>query len=32
LFSFDRRQAAALGQARAFVLDTRRLAYLPITA
>jgi hypothetical protein len=32
LFRFDRREAAALGQARAFVLDTRRLAYLPITS
>jgi hypothetical protein len=32
LFRFDRQEAAALGQARAFVLDTRRLAYVPINA
>jgi hypothetical protein len=32
LFEFDQREAAALGQARAFVLDARRLAYLPINA
>jgi len=32
LFRFDRREAAALGQTHAFVLDTRRLAYLPITS
>jgi hypothetical protein len=29
---FDSAEAANLGQARAFVLDLRRLAYLPITA
>jgi len=29
---FDREEAASLGQARAFVLDLRRLAYLPLTA
>jgi hypothetical protein len=32
LFRFDHREATALGQARAFVLDTRRLAYPPITS
>ena len=30
--AFDREAAAGLGQARAFVLDLRRLAYLPLTA
>jgi hypothetical protein len=30
LFRFDRQEAAALGQSRAFVLDARRLAYMPI--
>jgi hypothetical protein len=30
LFRFDRHEAAALGRARAFVLDARRLAYVPI--
>jgi hypothetical protein len=29
---FDAAEAASLGQARAFVLDLRRLAYLPLTA
>ena len=31
LFRFDCEQDAVFGQVRAFVLDTRRLAYLPIT-
>jgi len=31
VYRFDRQEAAALGQARAFVLDARRIAYLPIT-
>lgn len=31
VFRFDRQQAVALGQARAFVLDARRIAYVPIT-
>jgi hypothetical protein len=30
LFQFNSQEAAALGQARAFVLDARRLAYVPI--
>lgn len=32
VIAFDREEAAGLGQARAFVLDLRRLAYLPLTA
>ncbi len=32
IVSFDSEEAAGLGQARAFVLDLRRLAYLPLTA
>ncbi len=32
VLAFDSEQAADLGQARAFVLDLRRLAYLPLTA
>jgi hypothetical protein len=32
VFAFDQRQAATFGQARAFVLDLRRLALLPVTA
>lgn len=32
VIAFDSAQAANLGQARAFVLDLRRLAYLPLTA
>jgi len=32
VLAFDNEQAAGLGQARAFVLDLRRLAYLPLTA
>lgn len=32
VFRFDRQEAAALGQARAFMLDVRRLAYVPIAA
>ena len=31
VIAFDSVEAAALGQARAFVLDLRRLAYLPLT-
>lgn len=31
LFVIDRQEAAAFGQARAFVLDLRRLAYIPVT-
>ncbi len=31
VLSFDRSAAASLGQSRAFVLDLRRLAYLPLT-
>ncbi len=31
VIAFDSAEAAALGQARAFVLDLRRLAYLPLT-
>jgi hypothetical protein len=31
LFVFDQQTAASFGQARAFVLDLRRLAFLPIT-
>jgi len=30
--AFDSTEAAGLGQARAFLLDLRRLAYLPLTA
>ena len=29
--AFDSAEAASLGQTRAFVLDLRRLAYLPLT-
>jgi hypothetical protein len=32
VIAFDSEEAAGLGQARAFVLDLRRLAYLPLTA
>lgn len=32
VIAFDSSEAAGLGQARAFVLDLRRLAYLPLTA
>jgi hypothetical protein len=32
VIAFDSTEAAALGQARPFVLDLRRLAYLPLTA
>jgi len=32
VIAFDSDQAAGLGQARPFVLDLRRLAYLPLTA
>ncbi len=32
MIAFDSAEAAGLGQARAFVLDLRRLAYLPLTA
>ncbi len=32
VIAFDSAEAAGLGQARAFVLDLRRLAYLPFTA
>ena len=32
VLAFDSGQAAGLGQRRAFVLDLRRLAYLPLTA
>ena len=32
VIAFDSAEAASLGQARAFVLDLRRLAYLPLTA
>jgi len=32
VLAFDGAAAAGLGQARAFVLDLRRLAYLPLTA
>lgn len=32
VIAFDSTEAASLGQARAFVLDLRRLAYLPLTA
>ena len=32
VIAFDVAEAASLGQARAFVLDLRRLAYLPLTA
>lgn len=32
VIAFDKKEAAGLGQARAFVLDLRRLAYLPLTA
>jgi len=32
LFIFDRQTAAGFGQARAFVLDLRRLAFVPITS
>ena len=32
VITFDSTEAASLGQARAFVLDLRRLAYLPLTA
>lgn len=32
VLTFDSKEAAGLGQARAFVLDVRRLAYLPLTA
>jgi hypothetical protein len=32
VIAFDSAEAAGLGQARAFVLDLRRLAYLPLTA
>jgi hypothetical protein len=31
VIAFDTTEAAGLGQARAFVLDLRRLAYLPLT-
>ncbi len=31
VIAFDSAEAAALGQARTFVLDLRRLAYLPLT-
>ena len=31
VIAFDSEEAAGLGQARAFVLDLRRLAYLPLT-
>lgn len=31
VIAFDSAEAAVLGQARAFVLDLRRLAYLPLT-
>jgi hypothetical protein len=31
LFVFDRQTAASFGQARAFVLDLRRFAFVPIT-
>ena len=31
VIAFDSAEAASLGQARAFVLDLRRLAYLPLT-
>lgn len=31
LFAFDQQQAAGLGQDRAFVLDLRRVAYVPVT-
>jgi len=31
VIAFDSAEAATLGQARAFVLDLRRLAYLPLT-
>jgi hypothetical protein len=31
VIAFDRAEAASLGQTRAFVLDLRRLAYLPLT-
>ena len=31
VFRFNRQEAATLGQARAFVLDARRIAYVPIT-
>ena len=32
MIAFDVAEAASLGQARSFVLDLRRLAYLPLTA
>jgi hypothetical protein len=32
LFVFDQREAAAFGQARGFVLDLRRLAYVRVTS
>ncbi len=32
VIAFNSAEAASLGQARAFVLDLRRLAYLPLTA
>jgi hypothetical protein len=32
VITFDSEEAASLGQARAFVLDLRRLAYVPLTA
>ena len=32
VIAFDGEEAAGLGQTRAFVLDLRRLAYLPLTA
>ena len=32
VIAFDSAEAASLGQVRAFVLDLRRLAYLPLTA
>jgi hypothetical protein len=32
VIAFDSEEAAGLGQARAFVLDLRRLAYVPLTA
>ncbi len=32
VIAFDSAEAAGLGQTRAFVLDLRRLAYLPLTA
>ena len=31
MIAFDSAEAASLGQTRAFVLDLRRLAYLPLT-